>query len=129
MVNDLSELSDAELRELRQWITEKRDHYQRFLAKIDRLTGKQRQTEIALSPSGEGKDSTRDKIVAVMREANKWLGNKEIRRLLEQKLGLSLSSNGLRAHLSKGDGLIFRRRGDGKFTKWNVREVEQGKTE
>ena len=117
-------LGDSELEDLKLWAASKREHYERLIRKIDAELTKRTQKELRLgkTSSSAANSSTRDKIVGAMRDSGRWLSNLEIRKLLEKTHGLSLSSNGLRAQLNKGENAVFKRKGIGKHTKWKLIE-------
>ena len=121
-------LTKSELEEFRSWVQQKRDHYESLLRKVNQQLNVELQPGLpleaaqkkVLSPSDVGRFRTKQKIVQVMMDSGSWLSNSQILSLLKKKMGVDLSSNGLRAHLQKNEDKLFTRKGENRNTRWKV---------
>ena len=126
---DISAASPEDLKFFLEWATAKRDHYASLVRDLDRALQTVAQSELRLTPdtslpSRKSKQRTLDKIVKVMDENGGWLSNKEIRILLETKMQVRRSANGIRVHLQRNDGSIFERKGENKNTRWKLKKEQ-----
>lgn len=132
MATNIDFLTEEELKEFRQWALERKEHYERILEKIDtrlssNLINLQKTETGGMAHTVSLRKSydnllVKDLIVAIMKEVGVPLSNLEIRKQIKRRAYRDISGNGVRAQLKKSENIIFKRTGEGKFTKWMLIE-------
>ncbi len=133
MATNLNFLTDDELREMRTLAVKRREHLDNIIKKIDsQLTSAdffESQESASMTASKDssqeksyGDMSVKELIIVTMKFVGVPLSNLEIRKHIQRKANKDISGNGVRAQLKKGEHTIFKRKGEGKFTKWMLIE-------
>jgi hypothetical protein len=119
---DIKGLTDAEYEEFKNWTREKRDHYARLLAKIERSYSSPKQGDLPIAEQTTivaSNGEVVNKIVSVM-SARRWMKNQAIRVGLKDQHGVDLSRGRLREYLAKNEGIHFQKRGNRGSSEWKL---------
>lgn len=138
---ELDVLTKEELKEIRAWAIEKRDHFDNILKKIDSRLNKQNMVRIidtypstvdekshslsndmTLANKDFSAFSVNELIVFCLKMAKKLYSTNELRIFIQEHTERRISNNGIRVQLKKDEGLKFKRSGKGKYTKWKLIE-------
>jgi len=123
MKDDINLFSEKELEDLIPWVKAKIDHWQGILQKINKRINLLTQRDLPSLVGESNSHASMGKVYNVMLDAKRWLSNKQILEILEDKTGISLTANGIRVYLRQGEKAeLFQRRGKSRFTEWRAIE-------
>jgi hypothetical protein len=121
---DVRGLTDGEYEEFLRWVRSRKDYYERLSAKLERAGSQAhaQQADLLHGPESQSQNGElTSKIVSVM-PRNMWVKNLLIRQALKNRYGIDIGRTTLREHLTKGEGLYFKRRGNRGSSAWKLIE-------